>query len=73
MPEIVITKESFQIIDSIYSQMVAEIIVISFVKFPILYLAHKDLDELVGGSLENEFQRKYGLERNKSNGSNKLF
>ena len=30
MPEVVITKESFQIIDSIYSQMVAEIIVIIF-------------------------------------------
>ena len=33
MPEIVITKESFQIIDSIYSQMVAEIIVIIFYYF----------------------------------------
>ena len=30
MPKVVITKESFQIVDSIYSQMVAEIIVIIF-------------------------------------------
>ena len=38
MPKVVITKESFQILDSIYSQMVAEIIVIIF-----YYVTFKDV------------------------------